>query len=228
LQIHLSFVGAAYSGAMRIRSRWILLGLTLLAARAHGDVTVDVNPVTVERKIFDPAHPPADMPSLHEREAALTQSEFSCGVAVTYQVLSHRQQDGLCHSVLKVRGLAITLQLKLVIWLPNNATPKLSAHEEGHREIAERVYQDAEKAARSITKSLEGKTLAGDAADCEAAEKGAVRAAADQFCHAYLDLTARPASRVGDIYDEITAHGTKKEPAEDEAIRQAFEREKQQ
>jgi hypothetical protein len=98
----------------------------------------------------------------------------------------------------------------------------LTAHEEGHRQISERVYEGAEAAAKDLAGKLDGATLEGQGASCPAAERSAAKSSQDDFCRDYLDKTGKPASRVGDIYDDITAHGTKTEPAEDEAIRQAF------
>jgi len=220
-------IGNAYSVPMRIGLRYfptfLIASLLLGATRASAAVTVDRKPAVIERKMFDPGHRPSDMPALTGHESAVTQSQFECSVTLSYQVLSHKEQGGGCKAFLKVQGISVALQLKIVIWLPEGATPKLSAHEEGHRQIAERVYERAEKAARLIAKTVDETTIGGQAVDCDGAEKQATQNASSRFCESYLDQTARPSARVSEIYDDLTAHGTREEPAEDEAIRRAFE-----
>ncbi|HEY2585153.1 MAG TPA: hypothetical protein VGI81_05255 [Tepidisphaeraceae bacterium] len=201
------------------------LGLLALGATfTRADVTVDRQPTVVERRTFDPAHRPADMPPLQGNEAAVTESKFDCKVGMDYRVLDHNRRPDGCAATLQIRGIHIELQLKVLIWLPEHAPAKLVAHEEGHRRIAERVYAQAEQAARAIARPIDGKRVTGDGADCAAAEKRATESTADGFCKECLRQTATTAGRVGDVYDDLTAHGTRAEPAEDEAIRQAFQK----
>jgi len=191
-------------------------------ARAGADVTVSKKPPVVEQKTFDPAHPPTDMPPLKDDEAALTEARFDCAMNLTYVVTERKPAAERCTTVLQVRGVTITLQLKIVIWLPDKVPAKLTAHEEGHRQIDERVYEDAERVARDLAARLDGQSLSGEGVDCAAAEAAVTRAAADQFCKVYLKQIAGEAGRVGDAYDQITAHGTRSQPSEPEAIHQAF------
>lgn len=194
----------------------------MLPARA--DVTIDQKPPTIEHRTFDPAHPPADMPPLKGPEAAITESKFDCQVEMKYQALSHKRGADGCVATLTVRSIHATLQLNVVIWLPIGATAKLTAHEEGHRRIAEQVYADATRIARLVAASIDGKTVTGRGADCNAADKNATDSSAHRFCDEYLKRTFDVARQVGEIYDDLTAHGTRAEPGEDEAIRQAFKR----
>jgi hypothetical protein len=193
-------------------------------AVVRAEVTIDRQPPAIERRTFDPAHRPPDMPPLRGDEAAVTESKFDCKVAMNYRVLDHKPRPDGCAATLQVQGIHIELQLRVILWLPERAPAKLSAHEEGHRRIAERVYAGAEQAARAIARAIDGKQVTGDGADCAAAEKRATESAADAFCKQYLRQTAKISGRVGDVYDDLTAHGTRAEPTEDEAIRQAFQR----
>ena len=189
-----------------------------------GAVTIDRKPAVVEHRTFDPAHPPADMPPLKEAEAAVTESKFDCQVAMKYQVVGHQRGADGCTTTLLVQDIQATLQLNVIIWLPNSAGAKLTAHEEGHRRIAEQIYGDAERVARSAARGLDGKKVVATAPDCAAADKKATESSAHQFCEGYLTQTFDVTRQVGDAYDDLTAHGTRAEPAEDEAIRQAFQK----
>jgi hypothetical protein len=197
-----------------------LAGSATLVARA--DVNVDQKPPTIEHRTFDPAHPPADMPPLKGVEAAVTESKFDCQVGMKYQVVGHKREADGCVTTLMVQSVQATLQLNVIIWLPVGATPKLTAHEEGHRRIAEQVYADAQRVARAIAASLDGKKVIGQGTDCSAADKNAIDSSSHRFCDEYLKQTSDVARRVGETYDDLTAHGTRAEPGEDEAIRQAF------
>lgn len=185
-------------------------------------MTVTEKPPIVEYKTFDPARPLADMPPLKDDEAAVTQSSFECSVGMRCRIVSRGEDAGQCRVSLKVNGVEVTTQLRIVIWIPQAAPAKLAAHEEGHRRIAQRVYKEADASARRSARALDGRTLTAVGPDCRAAETRASQSAADQYCHDYLELTNQRAGRIGEIYDRLTAHGTRAEPAEDEAIRQAF------
>jgi hypothetical protein len=201
---------------------WAMLGN--LAANAHGTVRIDKKPLAVEHKTFDPAHPPKEMPKLDAGESAVTASQFECKVELAYAQQGRRRDADGCTASVRVQGVRAVLELRVIIWLPEHAPDKLKAHEEGHRQIAERVYKDAEKVAREAAKAIDGKTVSGTAGDCAAAERQATQDAANRFCHAYLDRTAAVSAAVGDTYDQLTRHGTKMTPDEEQAIREAFEK----
>jgi hypothetical protein len=201
-----------------------LFGSIFPIDKAFAEVTIDHKPLTVERRTFDPAHPPADMPPLKGGEAAVTESKFDCRVGMKYQVVGHKREPNGCVTTLTVQSVQATLQLNVIIWLPKGAAQKLAAHEEGHRRIAEQVYADAQQVARTVAASIDGKEVNGQAADCESADKQATDSFARQFCEQYLKRTFDVARQVGDLYDDLTAHGTRADPAEDEAIRQAFKK----
>jgi hypothetical protein len=189
---------------------------------ADGQVTVDRKPPVVERRTFDPHTPPAEMPPLNPKEAAITQSQFDCSADVDYKVIDHKSEDGICHTSIRVEAMHVTLNLKVILWLPAGAPTKLVAHEEGHRQIAAQVLEQSDDAAREIATGLIGLTFTKSAADCEAAEQRAAQAAADEFCQQYLHRIGARAGRINDAYDQFTGHGTRSEPTEEEAIRQAF------
>lgn len=213
---------------MKLMMTLLIASVLLAATQLRAEVTVDRKPAVIERKTFDPAQPPSDMPALAGNESAVTQSQFECNVTLNYELLSRKQQGNSCKTELKVREVGVTLQLRIVIWLPAVATPRLTAHEEGHRQITERIYGSAAKIAREIAQALDGQTLIGEAPDCQGAELRATQTTASQFCRSYLEQTARPSGHLSEVYDELTAHGTRAEPVEDEAIRQAFERVRQE
>ena len=65
--------------------------------------------------------------------------------------------------------------------------------------------------------------MGGDGADEDSAGKAATDAAVEWICNQYLHETADKAYRIGEIYDDLTKHGTNAKQ-EDDAIREATEK----
>ena len=203
--------------------------------RARG-VTVEKSEVTVRRRRFDRRNPPPDMPPLGPRADAVTQSRFGCAASVQYSVVSRRPdargrrgaERGGCTATARVESMQVKLDLDVTIWVPTNARAKLVAHEEGHRVISERVYDDAAAAvALAEAQKLIGHTVTARGDNCDAAADAAIREANEKFCQAYLEATSGWSTRVGNRYDDVTDHGKRSDPGVDEAIRVSFEREPQ-
>jgi hypothetical protein len=201
--------------------------LTLGAATARGAVTVQKKPAVVEYKTFDPNDKPAEMPPLNPGELAVTSSQFDCAAEV--QILPRRSKTrGGRHAMsYTVNGVKMMIELKVVVWNPANATEKLKAHEEGHREISETIYKTAEAQAKAVAQKLDGRRIVGEGDTPAAAQKAAdeaMQAANKQVCEDYMELTSRAGLRIQAAYDDLTGHGTRP-IAEKDAIQQAFARE---
>jgi len=186
-------------------------------------VVIDKKPVQVERKTFDPKAPPADMPKLEPHEAAITRYQFSWASNVAYSV-SKLEDGGSTTCSATVETLNVTIGLQVVIWLPENATPKLRAHEEGHREIAEMYYEGAETIAEQVAAPIVAKPYIATGGDCDAKIKSAMDAAINKAGERWIDAVTSPAGRVEDIFDELTDHGRKLMLTEKDAIAQSVDR----
>ena len=195
---------------------------------AYCEVAIQHDPPFVEHKSFDPAHPPEKMPHLDPGEAAVTETIFDCAVKSYTQGAKHVSNGGKFESIANIDKIELTLKLHVIVWLPNGAPQKLIAHEEGHRRIAEQIYKErADNAAKAAAAKVDDKEFRAPADSFEQADKALeakLTAAQNHLCDAYLAQTGGVAGRVGDLYDQITNHGTKRQPAEDQAIDQAFER----
>jgi len=188
---------------------------------------VEKTPPVIVRKTFDPRNPPKEMPPLGPRADAVTHFKFGCATSASYETTARRpdRRAGSCTATARINELTARLDLEITIWVPNRARQTLVDHEEGHRVIAERVYETAEKAARAEAAKWVGRSVTGKAANCAAAVDTAVRDANHRFCQGYLEATSGWSGRVGDLYDDITDHGRRRRPTAEEAIELAFERE---
>ena len=209
---------------------FVLLLQSVPPPASEPSIVVERKEPTVERILFDPKKPPADMPRLHPGEAALCQMNFNCAVQLKYEVIEQTTAPAAggananASVSAQIRQIRMTLTLHNKIYLPRGASPKLRAHEEGHRIINERVYEKAEEVARSAAIQVLTQTFRGSGADPDAAGKAATDQAVKQLCESYLAGTADKAHQIGLIYDELTNHGRNTRLSEADAIRQSFAR----
>src|SRR5207248_1015925 len=97
----------------------------------------------------------------------------------------------------------------------------LRAHELGHARINAMIYQDAEDAAHAAAEKALKRKWEADGADPDAAGKAATDKAVETICDQYLKATADKAFRIGEIYDDLTKHGTNAKQEVD-SIREAM------
>jgi hypothetical protein len=201
-------------------------------ATRGGAVTVEKGEVTVLRKTFDRRRLPPEMPPLGPNADALTESRFGCSATIHYSTAITRTRQSRAGragretfaAVAQIDRVEVTVDLAVTLWLPRNASQKLVAHEEGHRVISERVYEEeAVAVARAEAQKLIGRTIKASGDDFEASLAAAVKEANEKLCQAYMEATSAWSSRLGNRYDEITDHGKRNRPGADEAVRQVFE-----
>ena len=204
--------------------RWVVVGLVLVAsAVVEASETVELKrmPTTVENKTFDPKHLPNPAPPIKPPEAACCVWDFDCDIELEYTTSEQGPVAGLGTAHAKITGIHATLSQKIVIWLPKGASAELKAHEEGHRVIAQRVYDKSEPAVRRVLESYIGRSLEGRGTE-EA--NAAVEAVSKEVTQACVEVMGNEAGRISAVYDEITNHNMKKNPPAEKAVEMAFER----
>src|SRR4029450_146088 len=123
-------------------------------------------------------------------------------------VVECEDQPDRRRSSIKVDTAPMTLRLPVPTWLPTGAVPKLVKHEEGHKDLAEHYYKDAERIARAEAEKLIGQTVTGTGKDFEEAGDTALKRAAEEVGQRYLGQTDVPCGKAQEFYDQITRHGT--------------------
>jgi hypothetical protein len=189
-----------------------LLGLAWLAtaspiAELADPVQVRQEAARVELRSFDPASPPAEMPPLAEQERAVTHSEFGIGAEVRVVIRGDHAEGEEVVSVVDVEGLAVDLGLVVTVWVPEGAPATLVEHEDGHRSISELFYADAGAIARRLASRHVGRSYRGRGATVEAARRAAMNRVIRELNRSYLRATHQPASRVNELFDQLTDHG---------------------
>jgi hypothetical protein len=163
-------------------------------------VTINKQPANFSRRTFDPANPPPDMPSLNRGENAACDSDFSSNTAVAGQT---RQTDAT-HATLTVAHIKMDLQLNVTMWLPDNVSEHVIAHEEGHRQISEYYYQTADKLAERIATTYLGRQVEIAGTDLQAESNKFLQQTAAAITADYSrELNPAPTQL---LYDSITDH----------------------
>ena len=176
--------------------RFALLGLLLIVAVALWQLSsrkpevaavapqIVKQAATVTRHTFDPAAPPADMPPLVAPETAACETNYISDASVS--------------------GVKVTLELKINIWVPEGATQQVIEHEEGHQQISEHYYRDADKVAQRVAAEHIGERVLLSGSDLDAEINGALRKIGAEITAEYNRRLNPNAAQ--QRYDDITDH----------------------
>jgi hypothetical protein len=190
----------------------VLLGVSIIAWLSWRELSsrrqlnevrvprINKQPVVVASRTFDPAAPPADMPPLAAGENAECDSDFEANASVGGET---RLSDAT-HGTVTVTQINVTQQLNITIWLPAVVTQHVVEHEEGHREISESYYQNADKHAERIAATYMGKQVDITGTDLSAESNKVLQKMAVEITEEYnKELNPEPAQL---LYDTITDH----------------------
>jgi hypothetical protein len=191
----------------------------LHAAEEH-PVTIHKTPAKAIRRFFDPARPPAAMPTLTPPESGVCHFDFGCDAGIEVFV----DPAGPNTVEVEVDSVDVVLSMEVDIWAINGAPRKLLNHEEGHRQICEDYYRDAGPIAERIGKSFIGRKATGTGPTKQAATDAAQQKLLSEFNAAYMNETRVRCSACQVRYDALTEHGLNA-VTEADAIAQALKAE---
>lgn len=117
--------------------------------QAADAISISKQPLTVATHTFEPSAPPPEMPPLGESEQAECASDFVSNASVSARSL----KLDATHATMTITRVQMTLQLRINIWVPQGVTQHVMDHEDGHRQISERYYENAETIARQVATS---------------------------------------------------------------------------
>lgn len=200
--------------------RWIIVMFLLVAGvpsvqAEQPQVEIVKMPVQVGTRYFDPKRPPRDRPPLSGPEEAVCAGDFLSDASVGAQA----QMTDATHAKATINRIKVTLQLNMTIWLPNNPQKWTVEHEDGHRQISEYYYRNAEVIARRVAEPYLGKTIEISGRDLRKALSEAVGKIAEEITNEYN--RQMPVETTQDRFDTITEHSRKDIPVPD-AVAQAL------
>ncbi|MBZ0184823.1 MAG: hypothetical protein K8F91_01135 [Candidatus Obscuribacterales bacterium] len=183
---------------------------------------VDKRPPHVSKKWFDPGNPPNPGPDLKSGEKGATRYHYNLSVNFDLDMVSKEKTESGYKVKIRPKDIRVTLTLPIIMWLPQNTTRKMLAHEEGHVRICEFIYYDAEKLVRFHAESMASSHFAGEGKTEAESVKVAYRRAAEDLNQIYRRYVFDYSRCVGEEYDRLTRHGLDPLP-EDIAIDKAFD-----
>lgn len=177
---------------------------------------------TVERKEFNPWIPFTPQPKLEKGQKALTEFAFNLKVRFDdVDILQKDERHGRWFVTIRPKDVHASMSLPVVIWLPPGAPQKCIRHEEGHRMIAERVYQFAGDILKHYAVQTYTSEYRGEGASVELAVHDAYKRAINQLNSNYRGTVFDYALMVTREYDRLTNHGLNP-ISESDAIEQSF------
>jgi len=177
--------------------------------------TIIKRPVNFTNRTFDPENPPSDMPQLAPDELAVCDSNFLSDANVG----GDAHETDSTHAIVTVTTVTVNLQLNVTIWVPASASQHVIEHEQGHREISERFYQDADKLAAKIAAPYLGKKFEISGTDLHGELSRSLQKMGDEITEEYSrELNPNPTQL---RYDAITDHSRNDVSAKD-AVAQAL------
>jgi hypothetical protein len=178
-------------------------------------VTIVKTPMNMATKYFDPKRPSRERPPLTPPEEAVCASDFLSDASIGAQAV----QTDATHAKATINQIKVTLQLDITIWLPTNPQKWTVEHEEGHRQISEYYYKNADAIARRIAEPYLGKVIDISGRDLRKALSAAVQKVGAEITNEYNKQM--PVEVTQDRYDSITEHSRKDIPVPD-AVAQAI------
>jgi hypothetical protein len=191
----------------------LLLGVVVVAwlawrnfaARQHGTeqpaIAIDKEAAVFASHSFDPNRPPAEMPPLAYGEEALCDSNFIANTRVG----GVTGKTDATHAMVTITRVNMTLHLNVNIWVPANGSTHVAEHENGHREISEAYYRNAQQLAQRVATSYVGKQIDISGTDLNAETEKALQQTASDVTNDYDKALNVAATQ--EYYDTITNHG---------------------
>jgi hypothetical protein len=163
---------------------------------------------------------------------AQTNWTFHCYTKFKYDLIKiqrnqsdNPKNDKKVAVVLSIRRVKMTLSLPMTIWLADGAHRAIQYHEDGHKQICEKIYKNAEIIARNSCIPIIGKTFSGQGSSVDDATLQALKAANETICQSYRSGTVNIANHVSTIYDHLSHSypgGIPTDEPQDKLVQKAF------
>lgn len=183
----------------------VVLALSLLASCSFDPVEVNQTPlkskVSYLGKNFEGNGPEL---ALEKDQQAVTEWDFGCQNNFEFDVKEeYKKSNGDVFVSLCIKKAVISLVAPVTVWLPENATPEVVAHERGHEKICRMVYENSKKTARKAAESVIGKIFEGEGKNREQACSAALAQAQNYVCRIYHSEAAQDVDAISEIYDAL-------------------------
>lgn len=202
------FHPAAIVRAAILRSAFLpaaILPAAFLSGCAAQDVEVVKTPPNVESQFFDAGVRTFGAGPPQHNECANTNWYFQCFSKFEFDVASSEKIATGYRVGLRIKKVHLKLDLPITKYLPEKATERVLAHEDGHVKICLKAYENAEQSARQAANGVIGKVISGKGKTLEQACQIALREAGQAIGREYRAKTVDRVNVVSALYDQITS-----------------------
>ncbi|HEY9786684.1 MAG TPA: hypothetical protein V6D17_14880 [Candidatus Obscuribacterales bacterium] len=174
----------------------------------------------VETQFYDKGvRTPESAYALHN-ECANTNWDFHCYSDFDFDVVDDKPIPIGRRVALRIKQVRLRLELPITMYLPEQASLRVRAHEEGHVKICRTAYDSAYAIARDAAQKVVGREFKGDGKTFEQACRIALSNASQEIGRHYRAGTVDKVNTISAMYDRITS--TRNDPSYvDTAIEQA-------
>lgn len=192
-----------------------IVSVPLLAGcSTFGAIEIKKGRESIEKRVYDKDNRPDDQVAEHPSVEANTHWDFEFVPEIGIERTKLQKKDSKFTTEVCVKKVRIDLRLPIRVWLPESASPKVIAHENGHVAICRHFYEDAENQAYIASKAiLETKFSGCGETESESMQK-ALEAASLKLVAPFRNAVILPANRASAIYDDLTNHGQADMPVE--------------
>jgi hypothetical protein len=141
---------------------------------------------------------------LRPKALANTRCTFNCDPQITWHPISRKAEHGFKWRIAEVK---FALSLPIKITLPEGATARTKAHEEGHRKIHEHFYAKYTDVARQLGEALRERDFISFESKLSKVEEKLTVQAKGIIQVSYYQQAIEPSRRANNYYDEITENG---------------------
>jgi len=164
--------------------------------------TIEATPPVVEYQYYSMSGPRP--PHLGPKAVGNTRCTFNCDPKITWQSMSRKAEHGFNWRIAEVK---LALSLPINITLPEGATARTKAHEEGHRKIHEHFYARCTEVARRLSEALRERNFISFESELSKVEEKLTAQAKGIIQVSYYKQAIEPSRWANNYYDEITDHG---------------------
>lgn len=213
--------------SLRVRSPWSVcvsfLLLTLIAGcSSTSAIELKKATLSIKKLVYDKDNRPPERVAQHPSVEANTHWDFEFVPEIVVKKTKLEKTENQFTSFVCVKKVKIDLRLPVQVWLPESASAKVIAHEDGHVAICRHYYDQAEAQAYRAAQGILERTFSGTGESERESMQKALEAASVALVTPYQNAVVLPANRASAIYDKLTNHGQASVAAQ-RAVKQAID-----
>jgi len=185
---------------------------------------VETSEIVVTMKLMDLAR--GQKPKEYHGEAGSCESKFSSNYGFETMPAEIREVEGEFVATLRVQAPSAKVKVAIDLWIPARASAWLIDHEETHRAITERVYQEGVLELNAYLKTVNGRAFEGRGKTKTAASQAARQAVLNEYNETYIRMLPGRQKLLNEEFDRLSEHGMNHAKSAGQWMKEIFAAEK--